>query len=145
MSGRRGMDLSDWDLEMLAANLRQDSGDLSLYAGFLIHTLSETLPPEMVVVERKAGFLGRVKDDAPVLGVAVLFGDRRLTLRREAVGKPVIAQVKHESGGIVMRTETVGMEVWSRELAAELARYAEAHAAAADAVRRLILPPLDLP
>jgi hypothetical protein len=139
------MALSDWDLELLAATLRQDSNDLSLYAGFLIHTLSETLPPEMVVIERRAGLFGRVKEDAAVLGVSVLFGDRRLTLRREAVGKPVIAQIKHESGGIVMRTETVGMEVWSRELASQLTRYAEANAAAADAVRRLILPSPDLP
>ena len=137
--------MSEWDLELLAANLRQDSTDLSLYAGFLIHTLSESLPPEMVLIERKAGLFGRAKDDAPVLGVAVLFGDRRLTLRREAVGKPVIAQVKHESGGIVMRTETVGMEVWSRELATELTRYAQANAAAAEAVRRLVLPTPDLP
>jgi hypothetical protein len=137
--------LSGWDLEVLAANLRRDSGDLSLYAGFLINTLSATLPPEMVSIERKPGLFGRVKDDAPVLGVGVLFGDRRFTLRRDAVGRPVTAQVRHESGGIVMRTETVGMDVWSRELAARLARYAQDNAAAADAVRRLTMPTLDLP
>ncbi len=126
--------MSDWDLEVLAASLRRDSGDLSLYAGFLINTLSATLPAEMVLVERKAGLFGRVKDDAPVLAVGVLFGDRRLTLRRDAVGKPVTAQIKHESGGVVMRTET--------ELATELASYAQAHAAAADALRRLTMPDL---
>jgi hypothetical protein len=139
------MDLSDWDLEVLAASLRRDSGDLSLYAGFLINTLSATLPPEMVRIEHKAGLFGRVKDDAPVLGVSVLFGDRRFTLRREAVGKPVAAQVKHESGGVVLRTETVGMDVWSRELATALAGYAQANASAAAALRRLTMPELDLP
>jgi len=141
---RRGIGLSDWDLEVLAASLRRDSGDLSLYAGFLINTLSATLPPEMVLIERKAGLFGRVKDDAPVLGVGVLFGDRRFTLRRDAVGGPVTAQVKHESGGVVMRTETVGMDAWSRELATELASYAQANAAAAAALRRLTTPSLDI-
>lgn len=137
--------MSDWDLEALAARLRRDSGDLSLYAGFLINILSATLPPEMVLVERKSGLFGRARDDGPVLGVGVLFGDRRLTLRREAVGKPVTAQIKHESGGIVLRTDTVGMDVWSRELATELAGYAQANAAAAAALRRLTVPELDLP
>jgi hypothetical protein len=138
----REIGLSDWDLEVLAASLRRDSDDLSLYAGFLINTLSSTLPDEMVSIERKAGLFGRVKDDAPVLGVSVLFGDRRFTLRRDGVGKPVTAQVKHESGGVVMRTETVGMDVWSRELAAALAQYAQAHATAADALRRMTMPDL---
>lgn len=137
--------MSDWDLEVLAASLRRDSGDLSLYAGFLINTLSATLPPEMVLIERKPGLFGRVRDDAPVLGVGVLFGDRRFTLRRDAVGKPVVAQIKHESGGVVLRSETVSMDVWSRELAVQLAHYAQANAAAADAVRRLAMPTLDLP
>jgi hypothetical protein len=137
--------LSDWDLEVLAARLRRDSDDLSLYAGFLINTLSATLPREMVWVERKSGLFGRARDDAPVLGIGVLFGDRRFTLRRDAVGKPVTAQIKHESGGVVLRTETVGMDVWSRELATELAGYALANAAAAEALRRLAMPKLDLP
>jgi hypothetical protein len=132
--------LSGWDLEVLAASLRRDSGDLSMYAGFLINTLSASLPPEMVLVERKSGLFGRVKDDAPVLGVSVLFGDQRLTLRREGVGKPVTAQIKHESGGVVLRTETVSMDQWSRSLAAELARYAEANATAAQALQRLTFP-----
>ena len=136
--------MSDWDLEVLAARLRRDSSDLSLYAGFLINTLSATLPPEMVSVERRTGLFGRVRDDAPVLGVGVLFGDRRLTLRRDAVGKPVTAQIRHESGGVVLRTETVGMDVWSRELATELAGYARANAEAAAVLRRLAEPNLDL-
>lgn len=140
MALSKGSRLSGWDLEVLAASLRRDSGDLSMYAGFLINTLSASLPPEMVLVERKAGLFGRVRDDAPVLAVGVLFGDRRFTLRRQAVGQPVTAQIRHESGGVVLRTETVGMDSWSRELAAELASYAQANAAAAQALQRLTLP-----
>ncbi len=132
--------MSQWDLEVLAANLRRESDDLSMYAGFLINTLSAALPPHMVQVERKAGLLGRVKDDAPVLAVSVLFGDRRFTLRRTGVGHPAMARVSHESGGVVLRTDDVGMDVWSRELAAALAEYAQRNAAAAQALQRLTLP-----
>jgi hypothetical protein len=134
--------VSGWDLAVLAASLRADSDDLSTYAGFLINTLAG-LPPELVEVERKTGMFGRVKDDAPVLGVGVRLGDHRFTLRRDGVGRPVTAQVQHESGGIVMRTETVGMDVWATQLAAGLARYAESNAAAAQVLQRLTAP--DMP
>jgi hypothetical protein len=132
--------VAQWDLEVLAANLRRDSDDLSLYAGFLLNTLSAALPAQMVRVERKAGLFGRVKDDAPVLAVSVLFGDRRFTLRRSGVGHPAQAQISHESGGVVLRTDEVGMDVWSRDLAAALAGYAQRHTAAAQALQRLTLP-----
>jgi len=132
--------VAQWNLEVLAANLRRDSDDLSLYAGFLLNTLSAALPAHMVRVERKAGLFGRVKDDAPVLAVSVLFGDRRFTLRRSGVGHPAQAQIGHESGGVVLRTDEVGMDVWSRELAAALAGYAQRHTAAAQALQRLTLP-----
>jgi hypothetical protein len=132
--------VSAWDLEVLAASLRRDGDDLSTYAGFLINTLSASLPPEMVLVERKAGLFGRVRDDAPVLGVTVSLNDRRFALRRQAVGKPVTAQIRHESGGVVLRTETVGMDVWARQLAEALATYADANATAAQALQRLTSP-----
>jgi hypothetical protein len=132
--------LSGWDLEVLAASLRRDSDDLSMYAGFVINTLSASLPGEMVRVERKTGLFGRVREDAPVLGVTVLFGDRRFSLRRQGVGQPVIAQIRHESGGVVLRTETVGMDAWSRELAVALADYARANATAAQVLQRLTAP-----
>jgi hypothetical protein len=134
--------VSGWDLAVLAASLRADSDDLSTYAGFLINTLAG-LPPELVEVERRTGVFGRVKDDAPVLGVGVRLGDHRFTLRRAGVGKPVVAQVKHESGGIVMRTETVTMDVWAGQLAGALAEYAESNARATQVLQRLTSP--DLP
>lgn len=132
--------MSGWDLDVLAASLRRDSDDLSMYAGFLINTLSAGLPLEMVRVDRKAGLFGKVRDDAPVLGVAVLVGDRRFALRRQAVGRPVSAQIRLESGGVVLRTESVGMDVWFRELAAALTRHARANAATAEMLRRLTWP-----
>ena len=132
---------SHWDLEVLAAGLRKHSGDLSLYAGFLLNTLSSALPAEMVRIERRGGLLSRLRGaEAPVVSVAVVLGPRSFTLRREKVGAPAVATIRHESGGVALRTETVGIDEWSRQLAAALAGYAERNAAAAEALARFTLP-----
>ena len=132
---------SHWDLEVLAAGLRRHSGDLSLYAGFLLNTLSSALPPEMVRVERQAGLLTRMRrGEPPVVAVSVLLGGRGFTLRRDRVGAAPVATIRHESGGVALRTETVGIDEWSRQLAAALAGYAERNAAAAEALARFTLP-----
>jgi len=133
---------SAWDLELLAAELRRNSGDLSLYAGFLLTTLSAALPPEMVTIEREGG-LGRLlrrRGEPAVLAVSVVMGEQRFTLRRDRVGAPPVATIGHRSGGVVLRTETLPIADWSRRLAAELGSYAEQNAAAADALARLTLP-----
>jgi hypothetical protein len=130
----------DWDLETLAVNLRTHSDDLALYAGFLVNTLSASLPPEMVEVEHGKRMFRR--GDGSVLAVTVRVGDRRFTLRRKAVGAAVRAQVVHESRGIVLRTSEVGIDTWSRDLATALARYADQHAEAVELLRRITLPGL---
>jgi hypothetical protein len=133
--------VTQWDLEVLASELRRHSGDLSLYAGFLLTTLSSALPAELVQVERKGSLLGRLRGgEAPVVAATVRLGDQSFTLRRDRVGAPAEATVRHESGGIALRTETVGLDEWSRRLAAALGAYAERHAGAAEALRRFTLP-----
>jgi hypothetical protein len=132
--------LPGWDFEALAAGLRRDTDDLSMFAGFLINTLSGGLPAEMVQVEQKKGLFGKAKADAPVLAVSVVFGDRRFVLERQGVGQPVTARIRHESGGIVLRTETIRVDAWSRELAVALADYAQHNAAAVQMLQRLTLP-----
>ncbi|NMN98741.1 hypothetical protein [Antrihabitans stalactiti] len=132
--------MTQWDLNSLAASLRMDGDDLSLYAGFLMNTLSSALPANVVSVERKSGLFGRTREDAPVLGVSVTAGDERFVIRRKGVGQPAIAQIIHESGGIVLKTDTVAMDAWSHRLAAALAGLAQQNAAAATALARLTLP-----
>lgn len=133
--------MTQWDLEVLASQLRRHSDDLSLYAGFLLTTLSAALPPEMVEVERKGGLLARLRGgEPPVVAVTVRVGDQGFMLRRAAVGAPAVATVRHESGGIALRTDSVGIDEWSRRLAAALADYATHHAAAAEALGRFTLP-----
>jgi hypothetical protein len=133
--------VTQWDLEVLATELRRHSDDLSLYAGFLLTTLSAALPAELVEVERKGGLLARLRGgEPPVVAVAVRLADQRFTLRRDGAGTPATATVRHESGGIALRTDTVGLDEWSRRLAAALAAYAQHNAAAAAALARFTLP-----
>ena len=51
-----------------------------------------------------------------------------------------MATIRHESGGIALRTETVSLDEWSHRLAAALGAYADRHAGAAEALRRFTLP-----
>jgi hypothetical protein len=135
------MGSSQWDLEVVAAGLRRHSSDLSLYAGFLLSTLSEALPPELVQLERERGLGARLRrGEPPVTAVSVLLGDLQFTLRRAKVGAAPAASVGHQSGGVVLRTETLPLVDWSRQLALALADYAQHNAGVADALARFTLP-----
>jgi hypothetical protein len=129
------------DLEIVAAQLRQTSGDLSLYAGFLINILTAALPPEMVEVRREGWLKARLAGREPsVVGVSVRVGDFRFTLDRPAVGAAATTTVRHESAGVTLSTRVVGIADWARTLAEALVRVAEHDAAAAAALRRLTAP-----
>jgi hypothetical protein len=130
---------SYFDLEMLAAQLRKHSDDLSMYAGFLLNVLSAALPGEIVTVEREGKLRARLagRGEPAVLAVAIQLGDRRYDLTRNEFGKPLTATIKHASGGVVMSSKTVTIEEWSRSMAAELATVADTNASAAAVLQRL--------
>jgi hypothetical protein len=132
---------SNLDLELLAAQLRRHTDDLSLYSGMLLNVLSATLPPELVRVRREGKLKARLGGREPaVLGVSVSVGDHRYELDRSAVGAPAVTRICHESGGIVMSTKQVGADEWSRSLAAALATVAGGNAAAVAALQKLAGP-----
>ncbi len=132
---------SNLDLELLAAQLRRHTDDLSLYSGMLLNVLSATLPPELVRVRREGKLKARLNGREPaVLGVSVSVGDHRYELDRAGVGAPAVTRICHESGGVVMSTKQVGADEWSRSLAAALAKVAGGNAAAAAALQRLTEP-----
>jgi hypothetical protein len=129
------------DLELLAAQLRRHSDDLSLYSGFLLNVLSAALPPELVRVTREGRWKARLARREPaVLGIAVTIGDQRYELERAGTGAAPVAKIRHESGGVVLSTRTVSLDDWSRVLARELGKVARSNAAAADALQRLTAP-----
>lgn len=128
-------------LEAVAAGLRRDSSDLALYGGFLLNTVTEALPPEMVQVERRRSAGDRLHGrPGELTAVQVDLGDHRFRLQRTAVGVRPQATVAHASGGITMNTETVGLDEWAQRLATALVEQAGADAAAADAAARLAVP-----
>src|SRR6266568_4444395 len=74
---------SHLDLELLAAQLRRHSDDLSMYAGFLLNVLSAALPPELVQVTREGKWKAKLAGREPaVLGISVTIDDRRYELER---------------------------------------------------------------
>jgi hypothetical protein len=130
---------SYFDLEMLAAQLRKHTDDLSLYSGFLLNVLSAALPGEIVTVRREGKLKARLngRGEPAVLGVAVHLGDRRYDLERAEFGRPLTATIRHESGGVVMSTKAVTIEEWSRAMAGELSQVASTSAAAAEVLQRM--------
>jgi hypothetical protein len=137
----QGVPQSNLDLELLAAELRKHSDDLSLYAGFLLNMLSAALPPELVEVRREGRWKARLAGREPaVLGVSVSIGGHRYEMERAEFGARPVAKICHESGGVVMSTRTVGADEWSRGLAGDLITIAGSNAAAASALQKLTGP-----
>jgi hypothetical protein len=130
---------SYFDLELLAAQLRKHSDDLSLYAGFLLNVLSAALPGEIVTVKREGKIKARLsgRSEPAVLAVSVHLGDRRYHIERAEPGRPLSATIQHQSGGVVLSTKTVTIDEWSRSMAAELNSVAGSNAAAAEIMARL--------
>jgi hypothetical protein len=130
---------SYFDLELLAAELRKHSDDLSLYAGFLLNVLSAALPGEIVIVRREGKIKARLngRSEPAVLSVAVNLGDRLYQIERADYGRPLAATIRHQSGGVVLSTKTVTVDEWSRGMASELAAVASTNAAAAAILQRL--------
>jgi hypothetical protein len=131
---------SHLDLELLAAQLRRSTDDLSLHGGMLLAVLSAALPPDLVEVRREGRWKARLAGREPaVLGVAVSLGDRRFELdRAELTARPVTV-IRHQSRGVVLSSETVSAHEWSRALTEALINTVGADAAAVDALRRLTL------
>lgn len=128
---------------ILAAALRADAGDLSLYAGFLLNSLSDALPAELVTVDRARSLADRVRGgEGTVTGVHVRLGEEVFSLRRARVGAPGAATVSHEVGGIRLATETLGLDAWSTRVSAALLERARADSAAAAALTGLLAPRL---
>ncbi|HEY2671550.1 MAG TPA: hypothetical protein VGJ07_14425 [Rugosimonospora sp.] len=137
----QGTPQSNLDLELLAAQLRRHTDDLSLYSGMLLNVLSATLPPDLVQVRREGKWKARLAGrDPAVLSIAVTIGDRRYELDRPDVGARAATRICHESGGVVLSTKQVSADEWSGALAAALAEVAGTNAAAVAALQKLTAP-----
>ena len=124
---------SGLDLELLAASFREDLGDVNAFVEGLAAKLAELLPTRVRVDRRRTGFRGpkvveRIEFDA---------GDRRLELRYD--GRSVETRNSRLSGGIVLKSDTVTVDVWLEALGQAVADEAQRSAATRQALERLLL------
>lgn len=128
------------DFHELAAALRQDAADVTVYAKLLATTLHDALPPGCVTVEHARSLGDRMRGQhGRVSRVSVRLGDT--TLRLTDSRDRFVPEVRHEVHGVVLSREQVSIDVWIAKLTHELVAYADTNARAAAALRRLIAGP----
>jgi hypothetical protein len=130
-----GTDESDsLELDLLAASLRADLGDIAAFVEGLAVKLEESLPGVVQVERVKQGFRG----PKLVKRIALNAGSgERLELRRE--GNSVQALTARTSGGIVLKTEAVDIETWLTALTAVIAAEAGRNERTRQALERLLM------
>ena len=126
-------DGSTLDLDLLAASLRADSGDLTAFVESLAAKLEEAVPGRVRVERRRTGMFG----PKAVRGMSVDLADRRLELRVE--GGAVRTRCARLSAGIVLKNETLDTETWLALLSQALADEARRSEETRRALERLLI------
>lgn len=120
------------DLDLLAASLRADAGDLDTFAESLAAKLEEAMPGVVRVERRRTGLMGPKRVQRIVLDA----GERQLELR--VSGGAVETFCSRLSGGIVLKREQLQPEDWIRALGEAVAAEAQRSAIARQALERLL-------
>jgi hypothetical protein len=111
-SGPAGGDAA-FDLSMAVAQLASNSTDLRIMLKLLVSQLSDVLGDRMVV-ERA----GRFRKSDEIKSVRITLGNE--TLEAMVEGATVRCSIGHSSGGIRIRSEQCGMDVWLTQLLSTL-------------------------
>jgi hypothetical protein len=123
----------DLDLDLLAASLRADSGDVGAFVESLAVKLEAAVPGRVHVERRRSGLLGAKR----VQSIALDGADRRLEL--ELAGGVLEARASKVSGGIVLKREAVDLDSWLALLGEVLAEEARRSEATRRALERLLI------
>jgi hypothetical protein len=123
----------DVDLDLLAASLRADSGDLGTFVGGLAVKLEDVLPGRIRIERRRSGMLG----PKVVTRIMVDAGDRRLELR--AGDRSIETMCSRLSGGIVLKSEPLDIDAWLAALGEALAAEAGRSEKTRQALERLLI------
>jgi hypothetical protein len=121
------------DMDLLAASLRADSSDVSVFVESLAAKLEEAVPGRVRIDRRRSGMFG----PKAVRGVAVDLGDRRLELRTD--GGRVETRCARLSGGIVLKNEVLETDEWLAVLGDTLAAEARRSETTRKALERLLM------
>src|ERR1700733_7031808 len=122
-----GADDAAFDLSMAVSQLASNSTDLRIMLKVLVAQLSEALGGR-ITVERA----GRFRKSDEIKSVRVTLGDD--TLEASVEGGTVRCSIGHSSGGIRIRSEQVGMDVWLTRLLTTL----QSEAAHSDQTRQAL-------
>jgi hypothetical protein len=122
------MEGDDHNLELLAASLRADAGDLDAFVEGLATKLEEAVPDRVTVKRKRQGMMG----PKLVAEIAVDAGGERLIMLRS--GAVVQTRRARLSGGIVLKTEELSTDEWIDALGAALA----VEASRSDTTRRAL-------
>ncbi len=108
-----GSEDAAFDLSMAVSQLSSNSTDLRIMLKLLVAQLSDALGGR-IVVERA----GRFRKSDEIKSVRIALGDD--TLEATVDGGTVRCSIGHSSGGIRIRSEQVGMDVWLTRLLSTL-------------------------
>jgi len=122
------------ELDLLAASLRADAGDLGTFIETLAIKLEEAVPGLVEVERVKSGFRG----PKVVRKLAVNAGGDRLELLSQG-GNRVEARRARISGGIVLKTEPIDVDDWLTSVSEALTREAARNQRTRQALERLLL------
>ena len=127
-------DLSDpgIDIDLLAASLRADSGDLGSFVEALAVKLEEAVPGAVRVQRRRDGMFGPKR----VQRIALDAGDQRLELETARAG--IETTCSRLSGGIVLKREQLDTDEWLAALGGALAVQAQRSQTTRQALERLL-------
>jgi hypothetical protein len=127
-------------IDLLAAALRADAGDIDTLVRVLTATLGDTLPAGIVDVQRDRSVSDRLSGrDGTAVAVTISTTDTRLHLAHGSRrGGAVTANVQRIVRGVVISRRDVDVDEWLRSLAAVVADLATRNAAAREALGRLL-------
>jgi hypothetical protein len=122
-----------FDIDLLAASLRADSGDLGEFVEGLAGKLEDVLPGRVIVQRNRRGMFG----PKIVRKIALDAGPERLELLRSE-DDVIETRRARLSGGIVLKTEPLDTDAWMDALGGALAAEAERSAQTRQALERLL-------
>ncbi len=122
------------DIDLLAASLRADSGDVGAFVEGLAAKLDDVLPGRVKVQRARRGLLG----PKLVRRIFVDAGGQRLELLRSD-GDAIETRRARLSGGIVLKTEALDTDDWLAALGEALAAEAGRNERTRQALERLLI------
>ena len=121
------------DLDLLAASLRADSGDVGTFVESLAAKLEGALPGRVKVQRARRGLAG----PKAVRAIMLDCGGERLELVR-GEGDAIETRRARTSGGIVLKTEALDADAWLAALGEALAVEAQRSERTRQALERML-------